>query len=86
MLKAFEVCKENATKYDLQNWCLENFDKYTFEGESQEADLSDDDDDDRKSYASSMESEDEGYSYQQQATPLSVSGKLERVHMCVYVC
>ena len=86
VLKAFEVCKENATKYDLGNWCNDNFDKYTFEGESQEADLSDDDDeDDRKSDASSMESEDEGYSYQQQATPLSVSGKFESVHMCVYV-
>ena len=86
ILKAFEVCKENATKYDLQNWCLENLNKYTFEGELQEADLSDDDDeDDRKLDASSMESEDEGYSYLQQATSLSVSGKFERVHMCVYI-
>ena len=75
VLKAFEVCKENTTKYDLGNWCNENIGKYTFEGEPHEADLSDDNDDDRKSDASSMESEDEGYSYLQQATSLSVSGK-----------
>jgi hypothetical protein len=85
VLKAFEVCKENATKYDLQTWCLDNLDKYTFEGEAPEADLSDDDEDDRKSDASSMESDDEGYSYQQQATPLSVSGMFERVHVHVRV-
>jgi hypothetical protein len=81
VLKAFEVCKENAVKYDIQNWCLDNLEKYIFKGEAQEADLSDNDDD-RKLDASSMNSEDEGYSYQQQATPLSVSGRFER---CVFV-
>ena len=84
ILKAFEECEENAAKYDIQKWCLENLDKYMyfFESEAPEGDISDDDDDDRKSYASSMESEDEGYSYQQQTTPLSESGK-SVLHVCV---
>ena len=86
VLKAFEECKENAAKYDIQKWCLENFDKYAFESEVPEGDFSDDDDeDDRKSDASSMESEDEGYSYQQQATPLSVSG-MSILCVCMCVC
>ena len=95
ILKAFEECEENAAKYDIQNWCLDNLDKYMyfFESEAPEGDISDDDDDDRKSYVSSMESADEGYSYQQQATHLSESGKsvlcvcvCECVCVCVCVC
>ena len=86
VLKAFEECKENASKYDIQNWCLENLDKYAFESEAPEGVISDDDDeDDRKSDASSMESEDEGYSYLQQATPLSVSG-MSVLCVCMCVC
>ena len=88
VLKAFEECKENAAKYDIQNWCLENFDKYTFESEAHEGDFSDDDEDDRKSDASSMESEDEGYSYLQQTTPPAVFGGLicEVCVMYMLVC
>ncbi len=84
VLKAFEVCKENAAKYDIQNWCLENLDKYAFDSEAREGEFSDDEDDDNKSEASSMESEDEGYSYQHQATPLSVTGTFVR-DVCVSV-
>ena len=71
VLKAFEVCKKNVVKYDIENWCIENLDKYAFDSEAQEAEFSDDDEDDSQSDVSSMESEDEGYSYQQQAAPLS---------------
>ena len=30
VLKAFEVCKGEVNKYDIQNWCLENAEKYEF--------------------------------------------------------
>ena len=75
VLKAFEECKENAVKYDIQKWCYENFDKYAVSSDTQNTECSDDEDDSQTELMS-MESEDEGYSYQQQAVPQSISGRL----------
>lgn len=33
VLKALEECKGDANKYDVQNWCLENSEKYQFHDE-----------------------------------------------------
>ena len=30
VFKAFEVCKGEVNKYDIQNWCMENAEKYQF--------------------------------------------------------
>lgn len=30
VLKAFEVCKGEVNKYDIQNWCMENAERYQF--------------------------------------------------------
>ena len=82
VLKAFEECEANPTKYDIEKWCNDNTDKFidtqsdgehSEEEEEQEGEEPDD---------SSMDSDDEVYAYQRQATPLSVSG----VDVCVYVC
>ena len=83
VLKAFEECKQNATKYDIQNWCLENLDKYAFDSEALEAEISDDEVEDDRSDVSSMDSEDENYSYQQQAALPSDSGMfVEKKSVC----
>ena len=81
VLKAFEECKDNPEKYDIQNWCLENFGKYGFVEDTQKKDFSDEEEEeDRYSDVSSMDSEAETLPYHQQNTPLSVTG------MCVCVC
>ena len=36
VLKAFEECKVDANKYDIQNWCMENAEKYQFYDENSE--------------------------------------------------
>lgn len=33
VLKAFEECRGEINKYDIQNWCLENAERYQFEDE-----------------------------------------------------
>ena len=84
VLKAFEECKENAVKYNIQKWCYENFDKYAVSSDTQNTECSDDEDDSQTELMS-MESEDEGYSYQQQAVPQSISGRFI-VYMSLCVC
>lgn len=40
VLKAFEECKGDVNKYDIQNWCLENAEKYQFQDEDSDDETS----------------------------------------------
>ena len=77
VLKAFEECEGSQTKYDIEYWCNNNLDSYNFVEEVMDNIQFSDDEEDKKSDDSSMESDDEIYGYQQQATPLSVPGEGE---------
>lgn len=79
VLKAFEECKDNPKKYDIQNWCLENLEKYDFLVEVQK-DISDEEYC-RESDVSSTHSDDEMYMYQQVTPPLNIG-----VYKCMHVC
>ena len=75
VLMAFEQCKNvDNLRYDIENWCGENLDKYEFEDEG-EQDEQFDDEEDEESGSSSDSDDDIGYTHEQPATPLSVSGK-----------
>lgn len=41
VLKAFEECQGEINKYDIQNWCLENAEKYEFEDEDSDNEATD---------------------------------------------
>lgn len=75
VLKAFEECKDGETKYDIEHWCNDNADKYDFGDEEQQEEDFSDDEVDKKSDASSMDFDNETYTYQQQTTPLSCPGR-----------
>lgn len=77
VLKAFQECEGSQTKYDIQNWCNYNLDSYGFVKEVMDKVKFSDDEEDQKSDDSSMESDEEMYGYQQQATPLSISSEGE---------
>jgi hypothetical protein len=34
VVKAFEECRGEVNKYDIQNWCMENAERYQFHGEN----------------------------------------------------
>ena len=76
VLKAFEECKDkdNLAKYDIERWCNENVDRYDFEDEGEIDEQIDDEVHDDASDVSMSDSDDEIYTHQQPATPLSVSG------------
>ena len=86
VLKAFEICKDQ-TKYDIQNWCIENLGMFADVEEDQEDEDYVDEEDDQISDTSSMDSDDETYSYQQQGTSNSMPGIYDRESVNIFcVC
>ena len=41
VLKAFEECKGEVNRYDIQNWCMENAEKYQFHDENSDDEATD---------------------------------------------
>ena len=76
ILKAFEK-SEDQTKYGIQNWCNENQAKYDFEEEAQDDEDYVQEEDDKISDTTSMDSDDEIYSYTQ-AHSVAVAGIIFR--------
>ena len=89
ILKAFEECEAESTKYDIEKWCHENIDKFhdaQSDGENSEEEEEDEEEKegkDKESDDSSMDSDDEEYTSHRHSTPLSISG-MEDVY-CVRV-
>ena len=86
ILKAFEECEAESTKYDIEQWCHSNIGKFfdaQSDGENSEEEEEEEEGEDKESDDSSMDSDDEVYTSQQHSTLLSVSG---RICVCVCVC
>ena len=79
ILKAFEECEAESTKYDIEKWCIKNVDKF-LDGQSggedseEEEEEVEEEEEGKESDDSSMDSDDEVCTSQQYSTPLSVSG------------
>ena len=83
ILKAFEECEAESTKYDIEKWCNDNIDMFVYaqsDGENSEEE-EEEEGEDKESDDSSMDSDDEVHTTHQPSTPLSVSG-MENVCMC----
>jgi hypothetical protein len=86
ILKAFEECEAESTKYDIEKWCHKNIDAQS-DGENseeeEEEEREEEEDEVKESDDSSIDSDDEEYTSHRHSTPLSVSG-MEGV--CVWFC
>lgn len=85
ILKAFEECEAESTKYDIEKWCNDNIDIFVYaqpDGENSEEEEEEEEEEEKESDDSSMDSDDEVYTTQQPSTPLSVTG-VRNNYVCV---